>query len=477
MSAARKFPRRRARAGTESGLVRFVDKPLTAIRPSPENEQLYRPVLASDPDIIALADSIRQHGLQEPIVITLDDYILSGHRRHMACRLAGLRVVPCRVVNLRRTDPEFMTRLREANRQRVKTVTEIAREEIAAANPEEAYRALVEHRQQRACVDAQTIQIVGSKHRAEISKAKEPMLQAILAVLEARRKFWPLTERQIHYALLNNPPLIHAKKPQSTYRNTVQCYKALCDLVTRARLDYRIPFRAIEDPTRPVQVWQFHVGVGPFIRAEMDQFLKGYYRDLQQSQPNHIEIVGEKNTIQSIIRPVAEEYCIPMTIGRGYCSIPPRHAMAERFEDSGKEKLILLVLSDFDPEGEDIAHSFARSLRDDFLVDDVEPVKVALTAAQVRDLNLPPIMKAKQSSSRYGEFVERHGDNVFELEAVPPEQLQALLRQAIDSVLDVAAYNAEVDAEKQDAAQLAGIRRRIQENIAALLPNADDAAS
>jgi hypothetical protein len=44
-----------------------------------------------------------------------------------------------------------------------------------------------------------------------------------------------------------------------------------------------------------------------FVRDELDSFLKGYYRDLMQSQPNHIEIIGEKNTIRGIIRPVAME--------------------------------------------------------------------------------------------------------------------------------------------------------------------------
>jgi hypothetical protein len=466
--------RRPGRARAKIGLVSILQKPLVSIRPSPANDRLYRPVSVDDPDLRALAKSIREHGLREPIVITLDDYILSGHRRHLACRLAGLTVVPCRVENIRSTDPEFLTMLREFNRQRVKSLDEVAREEIVSTDPEEAYRVLLEHRRQRARVDADTIVIVGSKHRPEITTAKKPMLDAIRAILQARRQYWPLTDRQIHYALLNDPPLVHAKKPHSTYRNTVQCYKATCDLVTRARLVGLIPFHAIEDPTRPVRVWNFHRSPATFLRSELDQFLKGYYRDLQQSQPNHIEIIGEKNTIDSIIRPVAAEYCIPMTIGRGYCSLPPRHAMAERFEDGGKEKLVLLALGDFDPEGEDIAHSFARSLRDDFDVDEIEAIKVALTAKQVRDLRLPPVMKAKDTSSRYGEFVERHGDDVFELEAVPPEQLQRILRDAIDSVLDVKAFNAEIDAEKRDAARLESIRRALRDNLSAVIPEADD---
>src|SRR5262249_55952988 len=152
-------------------------------------------------------------------------------------------------------------------------------------------------------------------------------------------------------------------KAGSRYANDLQSYKNLSDLLTRARLAGAVPMNAIDDETRPVVTWNVHRDPGPFVRRKLDGFLKGYYRDLQQSQPNHVEIVGEKNTIDNIVRPVAMEYCVPLTIGRGYSSLPPRDKMAKRFRRSGKEQLILLVLSDFDPEGEDIAHSFARSMR------------------------------------------------------------------------------------------------------------------
>jgi hypothetical protein len=68
--------------------------------------------------------------------------------------------------------------------------------------------------------------------------------------------------------------------------------------------------------------------------------------------------------------------------------------------DSGpaaKERLVLLVLSDFDPNGEEIAHSFVRSLRDDFGLNenDIEPIRVALTTAQIREFELVPVMSLK----------------------------------------------------------------------------------
>lgn len=214
----------------------------------------------------------------------------------------------------------------------------------------------------------------------------------------------------------------------------------------------------IQDATRPITVWPAHADVQGFIRREVDGFCKNYWRDLMQSQPNHIEIVGEKNTIASIIRPVAAEYCIPVTIGRGFCSLRPRYDIAERFDKSGKDRLLLLILSDHDPDGEEIAHSFARSLRDDFHIRNIEPVKVALTADQVEDLDLPPMLKAKTGSTNYQRFADKHGDDVWELEALPPETLQRLLHEAIDSVIDVAAFNHEIDQEKADAAKLEGVR-------------------
>src|SRR4030042_6040770 len=100
------------------------------------------------------------------------------------------------------------------------------------------------------------------------------------------------------------------------------------------------------------------------------------------------------------------KYFIPYTIGRGYSSINPRHDMAERFQKSGKEKLIVLILSDFDCDGVEIGQSFARSMRDDFGID-VCPIRVALTHEQTLSLNLPPGGEAKQKeSSNREKFVE-----------------------------------------------------------------------
>ncbi len=68
---------------------------ITNLKPAPENDELYRSVDPTDPEVQSLAESIRKTGVMEPLVMTLDGLILSGHRQLMAASLAGLEAVPC----------------------------------------------------------------------------------------------------------------------------------------------------------------------------------------------------------------------------------------------------------------------------------------------------------------------------------------------------------------------------------------------
>ena len=215
------------------------------------------------------------------------------------------------------------------------------------------------------------------------------MLDAIRKILKDNQAHWPLDDRTIHYNLVSNPPLRHAAKPDSLYRNDLASYKDTTDLLTRARIARLIPFKCIADSTRTVETWWLHPDINAFVASELEGFLTDYNRNRQQSQPHHVEIVGEKNTLKSSIHQVASERCIPYTLGRGYCSLEPRNQMAKRFKASGKDRLIVLVISDFDPEGEDIPHSFVRSMRDDFGIKSIDGMKVCLTHNQVKERDLP----------------------------------------------------------------------------------------
>ena len=122
---------------------------------------------------------------------------------------------------------------------------------------------------------------------------------------------------------------------------------------------------------------------------------------------------------------------------------------------------MLLILSDFDPDGEEIAASFPRSLRDDFGLSNVIAHKVAVSGDDVHDHGLPSDMETKVSSPNYRKFVERHGVNVAELDAAPVALLQGKLRDAIESCLDTNLFRAELAKEREDAAFIAATKQMV----------------
>jgi len=433
------------------------------LHPSPENGELYSD---TEESLAEFAEHIKRDGVLEPLLITKDYFVVSGHRRLAAALKAGLAEVPCRRLSLKRSDIEteaYVKLLREFNRQRSKTIHEILRESVVDADPEAAYVSLVETRAKRARNGHGVFEIEGAKHRARISENKQPMLEAALRAISERREFHPLSVRQVHYCLLSNPPLRHARKPDSVYRNDRASYGDLCDLLARARIFGLLPWSAIKDDTRPVSVWNTARHVGEFVAEELSGLFNNYWRDLLQSQQDHFEILIEKNASLSVIEAVAMKYTIPVTSGRGQTSKVALWQIAERFRRSAKQRLVLLLLSDFDPEGDCISNANAKSLRDDLGVveEQLVPVRVALRLDQVERYNLPRSLEAKETSTNYDAFVNRHGVTyAVELEALSPQHLQAELDRAIRAHIDVGAFNHEVELEKQEASSLQALKRR-----------------
>lgn len=440
-----------------------------AIKTAPENDLIYDGFGIANADDLELTLSIQKNGIQEPLVVSADNYLLSGHRRLAAAAQLKMREVPVRKVGIVFADLNTQERLevlRRFNQQREKTPQERVREKLLDIDPEEAHLEMVERRRklQDAGDRLEANVIIGArKHRAKITTLQ--FLNAAQKVIEENREYWPLSVRRIHYLLLNDPPLKHDRKPDSTYDNTKGSYQTLTRLLIRARLNNDIPMRAIEDSTRPVQLGGGYENFEEALQLDADGFLAGYNRNLQQGQPYHIEIMLEKNALRTMIAPVAREYCIPMTTGRGFSSLSPRYDLWRRYRHSGKSKLVLLMLTDFDPDGEEIAASFARSLRDDFGIRNIHPVKVALTAEDVMNYDLPSDMDAKPSSPNYRKFVNEYGVKVAELDAAPVELLQNSLRHAIESVLDVDAFNQQIELEKKDAAEVEAYRRVVFDAI------------
>lgn len=439
---------------------------VSELKPSPENA-IYRPVTTES--VADLTPSIRRDGVLEPLVITQDDHILSGHRRHKAAQDAGREEVPVRVHPVRRdelTQDEYQRLLVSFNSQRVKTYSEVLHEQAAKLDPDKSVAKMLAARAEHSTKKATSLRIGKRRKRSKIGRRKKLMLDACLEILRRVQK--PVSDRRLHYLLLNDPPLKDADDPNSTYRNDRNSYSNLTNLLTRARIERIIPWSWISDDTRPLHNWQTWANPSPYLADQLDNFLTNYYRDLMQSQYCHFEIHAEKNTVAAELQKLAMQYCIPLTSGRGFCSSRPKHDMQQRFLKSGKDRLVLFIVSDLDPAGMAIAESFAASLRDDFGVRSLQAIKVAITPEQVKKYNLPRGEKAKvgrgDKDGLRAEFVRRYdSEYVYEVEALPDGELVKLLDDAIQSALDIDAYNHEAEQERRDFAKLDATREAARE--------------
>jgi ParB family chromosome partitioning protein len=103
------------------------------LKPHPANQQIYGDAEEPDPELV---DNIRQHGvLQAILIVKKTNTIISGNRRWIAAKAAGLKEVPVEYFEEPRSGPrrkpkeeDILEVLVHSNKQRVKTNEQIARE-------------------------------------------------------------------------------------------------------------------------------------------------------------------------------------------------------------------------------------------------------------------------------------------------------------------------------------------------------------
>ena len=154
--------------------------------------------------------------------------------------------------------------------------------------------------------------------------------------------------------------------------------------------------------------------------------------------------------------------------------MPCKKGIVDRFFQSKKQKLILLILSDLAPAGDAIAEDLVKCFGRDFGINydsdySIEAYKVGLTIEQVEEFNLQPSMDAKENSPTYKTFVDRYGiTHAYELEAMEPRDLALALEIAIDEVMDLDLYNQELIAEETDSVQISAVKAQAQEFLNSL---------
>lgn len=233
-----------------------------------------------------------------------------------------------------------------------------------------------------------------------------------------------LTVRQIYYQCV----------VRGLIENNEREYQKIIRLLTEAREAGLFDWDAIEDRGREVVMrpcWRSPAEI-------LETAARSYHEDRWELQDTRVIVVLEKAALAGIVEPVCNELDTPLLAARGYSSATLFYEIAkERIcpaLDGDGQAVVILHLGDHDPSGLDMT----RDLRDRLSLYARSPVdvrRVALNMDQVEAFGPPP-NPAKESDKRFEAYRREYGEKCWELDALPPEDLARLTREAIDQHID-----------------------------------------
>ncbi len=285
------------------------------------------------------------------------------------------------------------------------------------------------------------------------------ILEQVDEVLRDYREYLPLTVRQIFYRLVG----------AFGYEKTEQAYERLCEKLVRARRARMIPFDHIRDDSASVMNHLHFDGEEDFY-AYVNGLAQNYTQDKLAKQGYDVRLHCEAEGMMPQMHAALKDFSIPVYSCSGFDSLTARRQLAKWFHDSytykGKTPIMLHV-GDYDPDGESIFESLVEDVWS-FLSRDAPGlvsrherehlfVRVALVEEHVAMFELPTA-PPKETSSRTKNWT---GTGTCQLEALPPDELRAIV---VGNVLEF------IDLETLDRDRAAEVTAR--RNIAGALPAA-----
>jgi hypothetical protein len=231
------------------------------------------------------------------------------------------------------------------------------------------------------------------------------------------RHFQPASVRQIYYQAT-----VHhiVDKTEQGYDKVQRC---LVDL----RLDDEMPFGWLVDNTR----WMRKRASYDSLEEALERTAQNYRRDLWARADCYVEIWCEKDALAGVIYGVTDQYDVPLMVARGYSSVTFLKSAAEDIEAREKPAYVY-HLGDWDPSGQNAADNIENRLREFAPNAEIHFEKIAVTPDQIEAWDLPR-RPTKTTDSR--SVAWRGGDSV-ELDAIAPDQLRQLVRDAIEQHID-----------------------------------------
>lgn len=220
-----------------------------------------------------------------------------------------------------------------------------------------------------------------------------------------------------------------------------QGYDKVQRLLAAAREKGAFPWEAVYDALRQIRrpnVWN---GLADFFETVYD----AYRLDKWQFQPRRVEVWIEKDAVRGTVERVTDGLQVPLLCDRGYLSVSAKKEASRRIL---RGKMTILYIGDFDPSGINMLEEAEEWVRADGAGDLI----VERIAIDEKDYQEPkvPHLPVNRKDARATEFIERYGDEVVEVEALPPKVLQERLRSSLHRHMDLKAWKKANEREKRE---------------------------
>lgn len=287
----------------------------------------------------------------------------------------------------------------------------------------------------------------------------ETIAKAVVICKEYMAEGYTLTLRQLYYQFV----------ARGFIENSIHSYKRLGSLINDARLAGKLDWDAIEDRTRNLEALATWDSPADIVEACSRQFRFDWW----STQPCRVEIWVEKEALAGVIERTAHKFRVPYFACRGYTSQSEAWRAGRRFKVYNEigQAVHILHLGDHDPSGIDMTRDNDDRLQIFSEGGNVNVNRLALNMKQVRQYNPPP-NPAKLTDSRAKDYIEKFGDESWELDALDPKVIDRLISKAIEALIDPDPW-AEMQRNEEKA------RKRIAEAAVELRDeqdNADDEA-
>jgi hypothetical protein len=285
-------------------------------------------------------------------------------------------------------------------------------------------------------------------------------LNLVKEILLELSEYRPLTLRQVYYQLVG----------KGCIENNKSQYVMLSRLLKWARIDGYISWSDIEDRVRDFHRAGGWSNIDSYISCEIDGLFNYYSRDLAQSQPKYIEIWIEKDALSSIFTKAASEYCVPVTVCRGFSSVSFLNDFKDRLERyANGRQAMMLYFGDFDPSGVEMMESMKITLQDELGLTDIEFKRIGLLKDDIEKYNLPHNPVAlKQKDTRAEKHVKQYGELAVELDALRPNVLEQKIKTAIEAEFDLEAFDKEKQIYWKEIDKLTEYREKFQKLLEAI---------